>query len=232
MLRVTLELTPNLRPIRYEHYLSSLTGALHRLLGENNPEHDAAYSLFGHSFLYTETPPPKVKPHEGDLSFPTGALWNLGFFDDALYDRIEQALWDDAEVAFGMYMSRMHRYKPPSLGRLARFKVNGMVVARKSRDDGGTSFLLWDDPEADDVLTYTFREKLRRAGFDGPEDLASEIRFDRAYERARTRLFRIHKTEIKGSECPVIVRGSERAVQFAWTCGVGALTGSGMGALY
>lgn len=232
MLRITLELTPNLRPIRYEHYLSSLTGALHRLLGENNEEHDAAYSLFGHSFLYTDTPTPKVRPREGDLAFSAGALWNIGVFDDTLYARIEHALWDHAEVAFGMYMSRMHRHKPPSLGRLARFKVNGMVVARKSRDDGGTDFLLWDTPEADDVLTYTFREKLRRAGFDTAEDLASEIRFDRTYARARTRLFRIHKTEVKGSECPLIARGSERALQLLWTCGAGALTGSGFGALY
>lgn len=230
MLRLTLALTPNTQPIRYPAYLGTLTGALHRLFGENNEQHDAPLSLYGHSFLYTDGPAPRVRPRDGDLTFPQGALWNIGVFDDALYKQIEAALWDTPEVVFGMYAASLKPASPPTFGTLARFYVTGAVVVRKSRDDGGTDFLLWDNPEADDVLTYTLRRKLERAGFTG-DDLDASVRFDRTFERARTRLFKIHQTNVKGSECPVIVRGTEAAVQFAWTIGVGALTGCGFGAL-
>lgn len=221
-MRLTLHLTPNTEPVPF-NYLGPLTGALHKWLGASNPWHSTT-SLYGHSFLEG------ARPRQKHLSFPGGARWTIGAYDDRMRDALLDGILRNGKVAFGMFVGEVQEVATPRFGVLARFGINGAVVARTPRPDGGQQHLTYQDPEAGAALTRVLRHKLEAAGFFG-DHLHAEVAFDTSYARARTRLLRLHDIAYKGSECPVIVRGTPEAVAFAWTVGVGDLTGCGFGAL-
>ena len=221
-MRIQLQLSPSTEPVPFNH-LHQLTGAIHKWLGDN-AAHDGL-SLYSFGWLRGG------QPRRESLHFPTGANWNISFFDDELARQLLKGILEDPSVAHGMAVQEVREIAPPSFGRQHIFATDGSaVLARRKRDDGSREYLLWDTLAANDVLTHLLRKKLEVAGFSG-EHLDARVAFDRAYARPRPRMVTIKGIKHKGSECPVIVEGTPEAIQFAWLVGVGDLTGSGFGAL-
>ncbi len=220
-MRLQLHLTPNTRPVPFDH-LHQLTGAIHKWLGPNNL-HDGL-SLYSFGWLRGG------RPIGRNLHFLEKTTWTVGFHDDEYAWQLARGILKDPMFAFGMKVEKA--IEMPLLTGLTQveFKVDGMVVARRKRPDGSREYLLWDNPVADEVLTKIFRQKLAVAGF-SPEHLSATVQFDRSFANARTKIATIKNIKHKGSECPVIVKGTPEAVQFAQLVGVGDLTGSGFGAL-
>jgi CRISPR-associated endoribonuclease Cas6 len=220
-MRFTLRLSPNTRPVPFDH-LHSLTGCIHQWLGENEM-HDGT-SLYSFSWLSGG------KPRKGGLEFPGGAEWTLSFSDSGAGRKLLQGIRSEPEVAYGMRVYEAHEQAPPPVSQRTSFLVSGPVVVRAEREDGSDEYLLWNDERADEALTRILRWKMEKAGITG-EHLDSRMYFDRTYRRPRTKLVRIKGIAHKGSECPVIVEGTPEAAQFAWLVGAGELTGSGCGGL-
>ena len=221
-MRLNLRLTGNTEPVPFNH-LHHLTGALHKWLGDNHV-HDGL-SLYSFGWLGG------AESQNGHLTFPQGTRWRVSFHNAGLAKRCIDGIMQDPMVAFGMRVFEVKEQATPTFSGCYRFKTDrAPVIARRRRDDGSREYLLWDDGDADAVLTRTLRHKLKTAGFEG-EHLGAEVQFDRTYQGARTKLATIKGVKHKGSLCPVVVTGTPEAVQFAWTVGVGELTGSGFGAL-
>ncbi len=222
-MRLNLRLTGNIDPVPFDH-LHQLTGALHKWLGEQNPEHDQV-SLYSFSWLGGGKPLSK-----DTLTFPRGATWFLSFHDPQATRRVLDGILRDPEIAYGMRVFEVQEQAVPHFSGCYRFKVAGPVLARARREGGGRDYLLWDDPRADEALTRVLRHKLEIAGFTD-EHLDASVQFDQTYQGARTKLVTIKGISHKASLCPVVVTGTPDAVRFAWEVGVGELTGSGFGAL-
>lgn len=222
-MRLNLRLTGNTAPVPFDH-LHQLTGALHKWLGEANPEHEAP-SLYSFSWLGGGKP-----LSEGALTFPRGATWFLSFHDPGAARRVLDGILRDPEVAYGMRVFEVQEQAVPHFSGCYRFAVAGPVVARARREGGGRDYLMWDDPRADEALTRVLRHKLEAAGFTGGH-LDATVQFDRTYTGARSKLVTIKGISHKASLCPVVVTGTPEAVRFAWEVGAGELTGSGFGAL-
>lgn len=220
-MRITLKMTPNTRPVPFDH-LHDLTGRLHAWLGQNEL-HDGT-SLYSFTWLSG------AKPRRGGLEFPGGTEWALSFSDSDASRNLIQGIRSEPNVAYGMRVYEVQEQAPPPVSGRTSFLVSGPVVLRAKREDGTDEYLLWNDDRADDALTRIFRWKMEKAGITG-EHLRSRMRFDRAYQRPRTKLVRIKGIAHKGSECPIIVEGTPEAAYFAWLVGAGELTGSGFGAL-
>ena len=221
-MRLKLYLTGNTAPVPYDN-LHQLTRTLHKWLGRNNGLHDAL-SLYSFGWLQGAI------PQNGHLTFPRGAMWQLSFYDPGAAKQVLAGILRDPEVAWGMRVHEVREEAVPAFGGVHRFKVDGPVLARTKRPDGSRAYLLWNDRAADEAITQVLRRKLVAAGFDGAH-LEAEVAFDRTYPKARTKLAEIKGTKHKGSECPVIVKGTPESVRFAWLVGVGELTGCGFGAL-
>ncbi len=221
-MRLNLRLTGNTEPVPFDH-LHRLTGALHKWLGEENPEHDRL-SLYSFSWLGG------AKPERGALTFPRGAAWTLSFHRPDTARRALDGVLRDPEVAFGMRVFEVQEQEVPHFSGCYRFKVAGPVLTRARREGGGRDNLLWDDPRAGEALTRVLRHKLRAAGLTG-EPLDVAVQFDRTYRGAHSKLVTIKGISHRASLCPVVVTGTPEAVRFAWEVGVGELTGSGFGAL-
>lgn len=220
-MRLNLRLTGNTEPVPYDH-LHHLTGTLHKWLGDN-ALHDGT-SLYSFGWLQ------KARPRNGHLTFPQGADWRVSFHDPDVAKRLIEGIMTDPTVFAGMRVFEVKEQATPAFSGCHRFEVAAPVIARRDRADGGKDYLLYDDEAAPEALTRVLRWKLTQAGFDG-DHLDATVQFDRTYRRARTKLATIKGIRHKGSECPVVVTGTPEAVRFAWTVGVGELTGSGFGAL-
>jgi CRISPR-associated endoribonuclease Cas6 len=222
-MRLNLRLTGNTAPVPFAH-LHRLTGTLHKWLGWNEA-HDGL-SLYSFGWLHNG------HKHDDDhLTFPRGATWRVSFHDTGRAKQCLDGIMRDPTVLCGMRVFEVKEQATPTFSGCYRFKTDrAPIIARRRRDDGSRQYLLWDDDEADAVLTRTLRHKLEAAGFEG-EHRDAEVQFDRTYQGARTKLAAIKGTKHKGSVCPVVVTGTPEAVRFAWQVGIGELTGSGFGAL-
>ncbi len=220
-MRLHLALSPNTSPVPFDH-LHQLTGALHKWLGKNEV-HDGL-SLYSFGWLSGG------KRGGSGLQFPGGSEWCVSFLSDEAADNVRLGIRNDPVVMAGMRVFEIREQITPFFGPAARFYVDGAVLTRRNRDDGGRDHLTFEDPAADDTLTRTLRRKLANAGLDGDQTAAS-VRFDRSFEKARTKLVTIKGIEYRTSECPVVVEGTPEAVQTTWLIGVGELTGMGLGAL-
>ena len=217
-MRLLLRLSPNTRPVPYDH-LAMLTGVLHKWLGPNR-EHDRL-SLYSFGWLRG------AKAVSGALQFAAGSEWAVSFLDPELGERLRAGVRANPDAIGGMRVYELAEQITPRFGAANRFLVDGAVLTRRRRDDGGREHLTFRDPESDVSLTGTLRRRLAAGGL--PTDV--EVAFDRDFERARTKLVTIKGTQYRTSECPVVVRGAPEAVRAAWLVGVGELTGMGLGAL-
>jgi CRISPR-associated endoribonuclease Cas6 len=226
-MRLNLTLSPSTDPVSFNH-LHRLTGTLHKWLGADNDWHDGI-SLYSFGWLHGAV------ATNGHLTFPNGSRWNVSFHELDAAKSVLRGILEDPAVFAGMRVEQVQEIQPPSFGSRYRFKTDkSPILARRRREDGSRAHLLWSDPEADEILTHTLRRKLDAAGWEGDKH-GVRVHFDREYEGAREKVARIQSNGVevahKGSLCPVIVEGAPEAVQFAWLVGLGALTGSGFGAL-
>lgn len=220
-MRLVLSLSPNTEPVPFDH-LHRLTGALHKWLGANDV-HDGL-SLYSFGWLRG------ARMRDGALDFPRGTAWTVSFVNLDLGKQLLEGLLGDPEITCGMQVQEVHLAEAPPFGSSHRFLVDGAVLTRRNRDDGGRDHLTFEDPAADETLTRTLRRKLVAAGLE--EDAENtRVRFDRAWGGAKRKVVALKGIRYRTSVCPVIIEGTPEALQFAWLAGVGELTGSGLGAL-
>lgn len=217
-MRLYFNLSPNTEPVPFD-YQHFLIGTFHKWLGQNEL-HDGI-SLYSLSWLSGGDRKGK------GLVFPNGAKWFISCHDTALVKKVLKSALEYPEVCRGMRASDVIIADTPRFDHQQRFIVSTPVLIRKF-DGKGLKHLTYQDFESDALLTQTMKTKLRAA------DIGSgnvQVRFDRTYSKAKTKLVNIKGIQNKASQCPVIVEGSPEIVSFAWDVGVGHSTGSGFGAL-
>jgi len=235
-MRLNLKLTANTGdPVPYNH-LHWLTGFLHRCVGESTL-HDQL-SLYSFGWLGGG----KRAEGGGGLAFPQGSTWRVSFHDARHAKRLIDGAMQEPRVFadeegnddYGMRVFEIKEQEAPAFNGSHRFKTDGApVIARRYREDGSREYLLsGEHPEAaGEVMTRVLRRKLTAAGYDQEHPESVTVQFDEMYPHARDKVATVKGTDHKGSICPVVVEGTPEAVRFAWTVGVGELTGSGFGAL-
>lgn len=223
-LRLRLSASHGLVPFDYQH---RLTSRFWQWLGPSDDHDDT--SLYSLSFL-SGGRATRTRNDRPMLDFPDGATWTVSAPFPDLHRRLMQGVFQDPVLDWGMRVEEIHDEPLPALGVMQRFRVNGAVLVRAEREDGTQEHLTWDDPAADEALTRVFRWKLHLAGRDDLVETA-QMRFDRDYPKARTKLVSIKGLKYRCNECPVLVMGEPEAVLFAYLVGAGELTGSCLGAL-
>lgn len=226
-MRFLLNLTPPNGVIPFAHN-HRLIGTLHKWLGYNEL-HDTI-SLYSFGKLQGG----KVTSDKSGLLFSQGARLNLSFWDAEYGRKTIEGILKDPELFYGMRVYEAREIAQPDFSGMYCFNTDSPILVRKPREDGSQSYLIYDNPEADDFMSQTLQHKLRLAGFDG-DHLKARVQFDRSYDKNQTRLIEIkaHGQNIKhrANQGKVWVIGTPEAVQFAWHVGLGHLTGSGFGAL-
>jgi CRISPR-associated endoribonuclease Cas6 len=219
-MRLHLTLASNREPVPF-NYQHRLTGALHKWLGANEL-HDKI-SLYSFSWLRG-----RAERDDGGLNFPNGARWFISFWESKYGADLIQGIVDKPEVMYGMEVDEVKVAKTPSFKSEQRFLVASPILIRRNKDPNHRKHLTYSDEEVDQYLSRTVNRKMKEAGFDNDQ---LEIAFDRTYQNPKTKLVNLKGTELRANFCPVIIKADPKSIEFAWTVGVGELTGSGFGSL-
>lgn len=229
-MRLHFTLSANTEPVSfaYQHWL---TGVFHNWLSDNNL-HDKI-SLYSLSWLDGS--------HRvvNRLEFPSGAKWFVSFYEDEYAERLVNGALEEPEMFCGMRVERIEQQTTPDFGSKYRFKVASpvFVKGKQSRNGKPPHHYLWNEPEADNLMTATLIHKMDVADRDTGEtrfteaDKQVKVSFYREFQNAKIKLVRIKNIDHKTSVCPVIVEGTHKAVRFAWNVGIGSGTGSCFGSL-
>lgn len=229
-MRLHFTLSPNTEPVPFA-YQHRLTGVFHKWLKENDL-HDKI-SLYSLSWLDGS------KRIRNRLDFAGGAKWFVSFFEDKYVEQLVEGALGDPEMFCGMRVTEIRQQRTPDFPAKYNFKVASPVFAKGKQTENGSPphHYLWHEPESDEILTKTLIHKMDTANTDAAteiftaEDKTVKISFDREYENPKIKLVRIKDIDHKASICPIIVKATSKAVQFAWNVGVGNGTGSCFGSL-
>jgi CRISPR-associated endoribonuclease Cas6 len=218
-MRAHLTLTKNRETVPF-NYQESLVSTFHKWLGHNS-EHDKV-SLYSMSWLS------QGKAAKSGLNFPFGTKWCISAANPQIIKKIVQGAQLNPDVAFGMKVKEIQLQPVPDFSNIERFMADTPILVRKRLESGKRQFLYYDDPEADEILYDILMKKLHELG---ETNVDFEIGFDRPYHSPKKKMSTYKGVNNKGSICPIIIRGDERAKAAAWTMGVGHSTGIGFGAI-
>jgi CRISPR-associated endoribonuclease Cas6 len=216
-MRINLKLTPNTEPVPFS-YQGHLVERFHSWLGENKVHDDL--SLYSLSWLWGSRPTKK------GFNFRYGSDWFISAYDDDLIKKLIDSIMKNPMFAFGMSVQELSMQMTPNFEEKAYFKVASPVFIKRNIDDE-QKFYYHSDKEANQLLTETLQNKLKKAKL----NTDVQVRFDENYRNPQISGTVYKGNRKKGSVCPVIVEGSAEAVAFAWNVGIGNGTGMGFGAL-
>ncbi|MGI8670575.1 MAG: CRISPR-associated endoribonuclease Cas6, partial [Aridibacter sp.] len=146
---------------------------------------------------------------------------------------------NDPEMFCGMQVERIEQKVAPDFGERYTFKVASPVFVKGKQppNDKPPHHYLYCEPEAGALMTATLIHKMDAANREAGKAIFNEtdkqvkVSFDREFQNPKIKLVRIKEIDLKASICPVIVEGTQKALQFAWNVGVGNGTGSCFGSL-
>jgi CRISPR-associated endoribonuclease Cas6 len=220
-MRIHLKITRNKEIVPFS-YQENLVSALHRWLGKDNEYHNQL-SLYSMSWLSYG------KQKEGGLDFPKGTSWFISAFDDEMIKTIVRGIYKEPLIGFGMKVSELLVQVTPEFSSQQKFTVASPVLVKdKVEGSKNAKFYFYDEQRANELLTKTLQNKLRKAGL---AEEGAQVMFDTHYHAPKVKKATYKGIENKGSVCPVLVQGSSEQIAFAWNVGVGHSTGIGFGAL-
>lgn len=225
-----MTLSPNREPVPFA-YQHRLTGVFHKWLKQNEL-HDKI-SLYSLSWLDGSR---RVRNR---LEFSRGAKWFVSFFEDKYVERLVHGALRDPQMFCGMQVERIEQQTTPDFGTVYKFKVASSVFIKGKQPANGKPphHYLYNEPESDALMTATLIHKMKVANEEAGQEIFSEadrqvkVAFDREFTAPKIKLVRIKEIDHKTSVCPVIIEGTNKALQFAWNVGVGNSTGSCFGSL-
>jgi CRISPR-associated endoribonuclease Cas6 len=172
-MRLRFTLSPNTVPVpfAYQHWL---TGVFQKWLGNNNL-HDRI-SLYSLSWLDGS------RRVANRLEFPHGASWFVSFYEDEYVERLVNGAWNDPEMFCGMRVLQIRQQAAPDFGTKYKFKVASPVFAKGKQPENGKQphHYLFNEPEADEILTKTLVHKM-----DAANNQLSEPRFTDADKQVK-----------------------------------------------
>lgn len=217
-MRIYLKLTSNQEvvPFNYQQYL---VGAFHKWLGRNSLHDDL--SLYSLSWLSGGS------ARKEGLNFPDGTSWHISSFDNEIIKKVVKGVRKEPEVCFGMAVSEIIISEPPDFSKEETFFLSSPVFIKRTVDQK-VRYFYYDDPESGDLMTETLSRKIEKAGLTAT---GLSVQFDHNFSTPKKKMIKYGGIACKGSVCPVIIRGSQEQVTFAWHVGIGNSTGIGFGAL-
>jgi len=159
------------------------------------------------------------------LVFSESSTWSLGVVAKDVLEEFLASVDEDPEIVPGMRVASVRPVEPPT-GR-ALYLAESPILARRNREH-----LRFDDPEANDTLTRSLRQKLDAIGLPDSVQEGVRVEFDTSYEKARTKLVSFGDAQFKANVCPVFIEADDPLLhELAMSTGIGALTGMGLGAI-
>ena len=219
-MRIYLKLTVPKDAIPF-NYQPFFTGAIHKWIGAGNSVH-GGLSLYSFSWLQNIS----VIEKKG-IKLNSDSYFFISAYDDELIKSIVKGISDQPKVYGGMNVSDINLVDAPSFSSVQSFMTASPIFIKR-RFDNNEKHITFDHPSSDLFLTETLKKKLLLANV---SDENVSVSFDRDFPYPRTKIIKYKDISNKVNVCPVIIKGTQEQLAFAWNVGVGNSTGIGFGAL-
>lgn len=219
IMRIYLKLTKNNELIPF-NYQQLLTGTIHKWLGKNNDIHGNS-GKFCFSWLQNTT------ALKDGLNLSYNAYFFISALDENIIKRIIKGIIEDAYMFCGIKVKDVQIVSTPVFGSSTRFILASPVLL-KWKDGNFVRHVTINNKDFEEVLNLNFRNKLQRAGI---SDTDFKISLDPDIHCRKTKMVVYKGIENKASLTPIIIKGSQEQIAYAWCVGIGNSTGIGFGAL-
>ncbi len=206
----------NIIPFNHQHLL---TGTIHKWFGWNK-EH-------GELSLYSFSQLNGAKVVSKGLKFSKEASFFFSSHDPNLLKKIISNIQSDPTMFYGLSVSEIIIQEDPDfLNRNIFYSASPIFIKRHIGKK--VDHILYNDSRADNYLKETLLTKMRKAKL---TDETLDIKFDKSYQKAGTKLITYNNIQNKANWCPVFIKGKPETKLFAWNVGLGNSTGIGFGAI-
>lgn len=219
-MRIYLSITSNKEIVPYNH-IPQLVGVINKWMGKDNKWHGKT-SLYSFSWLG------EARKGNGGLYFPNGTKLFISAHDVTQIKQILKGIMGQPDLFAGMGVTDVRIRETPVFEKSEEyFTVSGPVLIKRKEGDR-IKHCLVHDPESNYAMTETLVTKLKLAGMNSE---GVSVSFDERYRDAHTKLVDYNGIKNKANICPVIIKGTQEQIAFAWNVGIGNSTGIGFGAL-
>ncbi|MDO4695401.1 CRISPR-associated endoribonuclease Cas6 [Porphyromonas sp.] len=220
--------------ITFDHQ-PALVGVIHKWLGENK--------LHGETSLFSFSPirGGRFDKDQGGLIFEGQAFLSIAAHDPSILLRLIKGIQESPDLSIdtpnGWQSNPFDGFRavdvvieedPEDLTQQEQFSLYSPIFLKKQLPDGSFKHILYDHPEAGELMTTLLRRKMEIAGLSDP---TLDVRFDLSYPTPKSCLISYKKVKNRASLCPVLIRGSHESKVFARNVGLGHSTGIGFGTL-
>lgn len=218
-MRIYLKLKKNNDVISF-NYQHMLTGVIHKWIGPKNAEHGKSGVM---SFSWIQN----TKAIKGGLVLESDSYFFISAKDESLIKKIIEGVMKDPEMFSGIRVRDIQIVETPKFSESGRFLM-GSPVLLKWKEDGRVRHVTVEDEDFEEKLNISFRNKLQNAGI---SDIGVSLSVDEKSNYKRTKLVTYNRVNNRVSLVPIIIKGTQEQIEFAWNVGLGNSTGIGFGSL-
>lgn len=216
-MRIYVKLSNNSKQIDF-NYQKLLTGVVHKWLGAKNEVHGKSA---GFTFSWIQN----TKAEKGRLMLTADSYFFVSAFDNDIIKRITRGVLADSTLFNGIEVKDVILQEPPLFEEVQRFSMASPVLLKRRSDN---KHLTYEDEGYESALTENLKTKLEKAGI-SPEGV--EIKLDPDTTYRSTKLVTYNGIQNKTTFAPLIIKGNNEQLTYAWSVGLGHSTGIGFGAL-
>lgn len=216
-LYVNISINNKIIPFNYQHLL---TGVVHKWIGENNTEHGNR-SLYSFSWLQN------TNTNKNGLNLNRDAYFFISAYNVDLIKKIVKGILQDPELFCGSKVVSVQIKEAPAFSTEERFFLNSPILIRQREADEIKHITFLDD-NFESLLTDSLKSKLKLANL---SDANIAVELDKSYAFPQTKLVDYNGIKNKTTLAPVIIKGTQEQIAFAWAVGLGNSTGIGFGAI-
>ncbi len=218
-MRIYLRLTKNDKIIPF-NYQELLTGTIHKWIGRGNEIHGRAGSF---SFSWIQN----TVGSKNGIDLKRDAYFFISSLNEDFIKRIIKNILEEPTMFNGIRVFDIQIKDTPQFGEEERFLMASPVLLKLKEGEKIRQVTL-EDCDFEQVLTDNLKRKLERVGVssDGVKvQLNPETNF------RETKMIVYKGIKNRTSFAPIIIKGTQEQIAFAWNTGLGNSTGIGFGAL-
>jgi len=218
-MRIYLRLSKSQKTIPFD-YQELLTGVIHKWIGENNEFH-------GKSGQYSFSWIQNTIATEKGLNLKNDAYFFIGSVNDALIKKIVSGILESPEMFLDVRVLDIQIKNIPSFRSLEKFLMASPVFL-KIREGEEIRHVTLNDKDFEEVLTKNLKRKLEKANLSS-EGVSIILKPETSFRQ--TKLVTYKGIKNKASLAPIIIKGTQEQIAYAWCNGLGNSTGIGFGTL-
>lgn len=218
-MRLYLKLSKNNKTIPF-NYQELMTGVIHKWIGLDNDVHGKSGQ---YSFSWLQN---TLATKEG-INLEDNAYFFIGSINDALIKSIIKGVLESPEMFFGVRVIDVQIANIPEFRNSEEFLMASPVLLKRKEGDKIRHVTLLDN-DFEEVLTDNLKRKLEKAELSS-DGLSITLNPKTSYRQ--TKLVTYKGIKNRTSLAPIIIKGTQEQIAYAWCNGLGNSTGIGFGAL-